>query len=324
MPKGANVISSVQARRALVLLLAGGFFVTIGTSVASADSNAMPAFTSSPGDVVVAAGHATAFTVKASGTPKPSISEVDGPSWMTVTSTPAGGRAEVHAAPPPGSGGNYNVTFTAANGTGSAHSNSTVSVLEFTSAASATFTTGESSSFSVTTSLGSSNPILTATRLPRGLTFTNNGNGTGTLAGAAKGLADASKTYKFTFHARIGRTRVKQKFTLTVSPPAPGTVFSDNFGGSSLDSAWTVIDRHGEYAQDETECNVPQAVSVSDNILSITTTAQSRDLWRLQRRRQRERRAPAVAVHDRRRAMEELQLHLRHGHLQSQVPVKRH
>ena len=56
---------------------------------------------------------------------------------------------------------------------------------------------------------------------------------------------------------------------------AGGTIFSDDFSGTSLDSAWTVIDRHGEYAQGETECNVPSAVSVADNILSITTTAQS-------------------------------------------------
>jgi len=53
------------------------------------------------------------------------------------------------------------------------------------------------------------------------------------------------------------------------------TIFSDDFSGTSLDSAWTVIDRHGEYAQGETECNVPGAVSVAGNILSITTTAQS-------------------------------------------------
>lgn len=52
-------------------------------------------------------------------------------------------------------------------------------------------------------------------------------------------------------------------------------IFSDNFSGTALDSAWTIIDRHGEYAQNETECNVPGAVAVANHILSITTTAQS-------------------------------------------------
>ncbi len=60
-------------------------------------------------------------------------------------------------------------------------------------------------------------------------------------------------------------------FTFTSSR----TIFSENFSGPSLDSAWTVINRHGEYAQGETECNVPSAVSVANNVLSITTTAQS-------------------------------------------------
>jgi beta-glucanase (GH16 family) len=41
-----------------------------------------------------------------------------------------------------------------------------------------------------------------------------------------------------------------------------------------LTSNWTVISRHGEYAQSETECNIPQQVNVSDG-LTITTAAQS-------------------------------------------------
>jgi hypothetical protein len=52
-------------------------------------------------------------------------------------------------------------------------------------------------------------------------------------------------------------------------------VFSDDFSGNSLSSAWTIVKRHGEYAQDETECNVPQAVRVANNLLTITATAQS-------------------------------------------------
>jgi hypothetical protein len=51
-------------------------------------------------------------------------------------------------------------------------------------------------------------------------------------------------------------------------------IFSDSFAGSSLSSAWTIVTRHGEYAQDESECNVPEAVRVADHLLTITTTAQ--------------------------------------------------
>ncbi|MGO9446089.1 MAG: carboxypeptidase regulatory-like domain-containing protein [Thiobacillaceae bacterium] len=48
-------------------------------------------------------------------------------------------------------------------------------------------------------------------------------------------------------------------------------LFFDDFTGNTLDStAWTVISRHGEYAQNETECNIPQQVSVANSLLTIT------------------------------------------------------
>jgi beta-glucanase (GH16 family) len=50
--------------------------------------------------------------------------------------------------------------------------------------------------------------------------------------------------------------------------------FFDNFAGTTLSSDWTVISRHGEYAQSETECNVPQQV-VTNNGLSISAAAQN-------------------------------------------------
>lgn len=52
-------------------------------------------------------------------------------------------------------------------------------------------------------------------------------------------------------------------------------IFYDDFTGTALSSAWTVISRHGEYAQNETECNTPQQVAVANGFLTITTIAQS-------------------------------------------------
>jgi beta-glucanase (GH16 family) len=52
-------------------------------------------------------------------------------------------------------------------------------------------------------------------------------------------------------------------------------VFYDDFTGPSLSSAWTVISRHGEYAQGETECNVPAMVSVANSMLTIQTIARA-------------------------------------------------
>ena len=51
-------------------------------------------------------------------------------------------------------------------------------------------------------------------------------------------------------------------------------VFFDTFPGNTLSPNWTVISRHGEYAQAETECNIPEQVTVA-NGLTITTAAQS-------------------------------------------------
>jgi hypothetical protein len=51
-------------------------------------------------------------------------------------------------------------------------------------------------------------------------------------------------------------------------------IFFDNFSQPALSSDWTVISRHGEYAQSETECNIPQQVSAGSG-LTITTAAQT-------------------------------------------------
>jgi len=59
------------------------------------------------------------------------------------------------------------------------------------------------------------------------------------------------------------------------TPAAPHVIFFDDFTGNSLSSEWTVISRHGEYSQNETECNTPQQVGVADGLLTITTAAQS-------------------------------------------------
>lgn len=51
------------------------------------------------------------------------------------------------------------------------------------------------------------------------------------------------------------------------------TLFFDDFTGTSLGSAWTVVQRRGPPVQGENECNTAGAVSVAGGILSITTSA---------------------------------------------------
>jgi hypothetical protein len=51
------------------------------------------------------------------------------------------------------------------------------------------------------------------------------------------------------------------------------TLFFDDFTGTSLGSAWTVVQRRGPAVQNENECNTSGAVGVSSGILTITTSA---------------------------------------------------
>jgi hypothetical protein len=60
-------------------------------------------------------------------------------------------------------------------------------------------------------------------------------------------------------------------FTVTSTE---NVIFFDNFSQPTLSSDWTIVSRHGEYAQSETECNIPQQVSVGAG-LTITTAAQT-------------------------------------------------
>jgi hypothetical protein len=51
------------------------------------------------------------------------------------------------------------------------------------------------------------------------------------------------------------------------------TLFYDDFTGTSLGAAWTVVQRRGPAGQSENECNTAGAVGVSSGILTITTSA---------------------------------------------------
>jgi len=96
-----------------------------------------------------------------------------------------------------------------------------------TSANSTTFTVGTVSSFAVTTT-GFPTPTLTrgGVALPSGVTFTDNGDGTGTLSGTP--AAGTGGTYAITFTAANGvGSNAVQNFTLTVNQ-APAITSANN------------------------------------------------------------------------------------------------
>ena len=99
----------------------------------------------------------------------------------------------------------------------------------FTSAAAASFTVGAPGTFPVTATGVPPPAISVVGALPTGVTFVDNGNGTGTLAGTpASGTAG---TYPLTFTATNSSGSATQSFTLTVSGVAPPNPSIFNFTG---------------------------------------------------------------------------------------------
>ena len=97
------------------------------------------------------------------------------------------GRQRLAGTPAAGTGGVYDLSVTATNGVGTAAVQGFVLTIDqppaITSVSSATFTTGQAGSFGVTTT-GWPLPSLTESgALPSGVTFHDNGDGTGTLSG---------------------------------------------------------------------------------------------------------------------------------------------
>jgi hypothetical protein len=137
-----------------------------------------------------AVGAPGSFTVTTNGLPQPSITETGAlPAGVTfVDGTGVNkGTGVLSGTPAPGTGGSYPITFQATNPHGSSPIQNFTLIVDqgpaITSANNATFTRGVNGTFTVTTT-GFPPPALSETgTVPAGLTFTDNGNGTATLAG---------------------------------------------------------------------------------------------------------------------------------------------
>jgi hypothetical protein len=228
---------------------AGSFAVAL-TAVSSAGTatqtlavtvQAAPAITS-PNAATFTAGTPGSFTVTATGGPTPAISTTSAlPAGVTLTDN--GDGTATLASTAATAAGSYPITITAANGVSpNATQSFTLTVNAapaapaITSAASATFTAGTPGSFTVTTTGNPTPAISTASTLPTGVTLTDNGNGTATLASTA---GTAAGSYPITITAANGvGTNATQTFTLTVNPVAPaitsasGTTFAVGTAGT--------------------------------------------------------------------------------------------
>ncbi len=189
------------------------------------------------------------FKVTATGSPMPTLS-LEGTRPDGVTFTPNGdGTAILAGIPSLGTDGSYTLNITATNSVSSVTQAFTLTVNPgippvITSANTTVFTVGVAGSFTVTAT-GSPKPTLAFLEtLPGWLTFTDNGNGSGTLAGTPI-LGTENTNYSFTITAANGvGSPVTQSFTLTVNPGTPPAItstasatFTEGSAGSFLVTA---------------------------------------------------------------------------------------
>src|SRR5262249_26231597 len=150
-----------------------------------------------------AVGTAGTFTVTATGAPTPALSTADAlPNGLTFTDN-GDGTGTIAGTPAAGSARDYQLHLVAANGAlPNGTQTLTLKVKQapvFTSSGTATFQVGVAGSFTVTAdAVPPANFTLHGT-LPPGLTFTDNGDGTATIAGTPS--AGSTGNYNVTISA---------------------------------------------------------------------------------------------------------------------------
>jgi large repetitive protein len=213
-------------------------------------------------------GVAGSFTVTSTGIPTPAVSESGAlPSGVTFTDN-GDGTASLAGTPAAGSNGVYPLTITCANGVSPNATQSFTLTVDgppvITSAAATTFTEGSSGSFAVTTT-GTPAPALSESgTLPSGVSFVDNGNGSGSLTGTP--AVGSQGSYPITFGATNGLSPdASQSFTLTVDgPPAITSGDSTTFDEGSPGS-FTVTSTGTPGAALSESGSLPSGVTFTDN-----------------------------------------------------------
>ena len=241
----------------------------IGSSVdigAFQGQEGAPAITSADNTTFVD-GVPGSFTVTATGTPPPTLSESgtlpSGVSFDASTGVLSGTPATTDL------GGTYTVTFTASNSVGSAATQSFALLIAqppaITSANNTTFVEGSPGTFTVTAT-GVPTPTLSESGvLPSGVTFNAD---TGVLSGTPAATAGGEYPLTFTASTGIG-SAAKQEFDLWVVSPsyslnAPTKFVVTGVTSTSIAFSWTDNDPSA------TGYDVQEAVAGSTNFAPVT------------------------------------------------------
>ncbi|MGA2231470.1 MAG: putative Ig domain-containing protein [Tepidisphaeraceae bacterium] len=213
-------------------------------------------------------GASSSFAVDTTGFPTASLTETGTLPGGVEFLDNGNGTATLSGTPAATAGGSYLLTITGANGVGGVASQTfTLTVDEapaITSSSSATFITGDDSSFAIATA-GFPAAALTETgTLPTGVSFLDNGDGTATLAGIS--AATAGGTYSLTITAANGiGANATQTFTLTVDEaPAIAHVSNPVFTAGSQGSITVTSTGFPNAALSETG-SLPSGVTFVDN-----------------------------------------------------------
>ena len=233
-----------------------------------------PAFTSA-NTATGTVGSSFSFTAKAGGYPAPSWGDSNLPPGVTFTDN-KDGTATLSGTPT--TAGTYAVPLIATNGYGSVQQTLTITIAQppaITSGNSATFTAGTLGTFSVSTTGSPTAKITESGALPSGVTLTDNGNGTATLAGTA--ASGSTGTYPITVTASNGVSPdASQSFTLTVNaaPTAPAITSGSSAAFTAGTQGTFPVTSTGSPTAKITESGaLPSGVTLTDNGNGTATLA---------------------------------------------------
>jgi hypothetical protein len=212
--------------------------------------------------------------VTTTGTPTAALSESGGlPDGVTFTDN---GDGAATLAGTPTVEGVYSITIGATNGVAPDASQSFTLTVDgppaITSGDSTTLDVGDYGTFTVTTTGTPTAALSESGSLPSGVTFTDNGDGTATLAGTPAAGTDGS--YTITIDATNGVSPdATQSFTLGVGA-APAVTSADSTTFAEGSPGTFTVTATGDPTPTVTEFgNLPAGVTYSGGVLSGTPTA---------------------------------------------------
>ncbi|GAB3798591.1 hypothetical protein GCM10028798_11070 [Humibacter antri] len=243
------------------------FANSVGSATSAAATLAVgtgPAFTSSSATTFTVGGGTQTFDVAMSGHPVPSLTATGLPAWLTLAGSTLTGE------PPAGSGGTYAFTLHASNAFESdVRQNFVLTVNEapgFTSANAISGSAGATLSFPVTTSHAYPVPsVLTLSgALPAGVSFTDDGNGSGLISGIP--ATGSGGVYPVVITTVGGTAVVAQHVTITVNEAPAFTSRPDSLFTRGVDGSFTVTTGHAYPAPAITLTGaLPNGLAFTDN-----------------------------------------------------------